>query len=559
MQRFPGRRPVRYSFVWCFALMMLLSLAPQSPFPAEDASAAVGNGAPGTLDEYWNGDAEWVFVRKNTWASTGVQSYFDGTQVKTMIDGTWYHFNRKYVADSACTSLGGVALETQVRKSTDKGATWSAPVTIIPHVPGTPYSCAATDGDAYYNVAENKWHYLFQCLDGTSWKGCALSRSGADPMGPFTIQPAGGNPVVTPGELWDDICDSASDDCSSLAGGPGNVFDEGTFNIFQFDGTYYWVAFHGYDGIRGYRGIAKTSDFQAWIAGDPSQGVPNDAVADRYDSAAWRESWTAGGTIGAGAGNMIKEGVYYYHLIEASDINLACSANQNWNYGLYRSDSLTATTWSQFPGGNPMIYSSRAVEDANGILPCNVQYAGLFKDPTDGFVYLAFGRRSADPDYDGLYWYRLEKSDNLLANGDFWRSDTYGWNRLGPGTNWAVYRLPNNSPDGTPYFATNCGGLCAPTNSIYQDVAIPSGGPGTLRFGGKFMSEGAGGTLELVVRQFNGSTIIQTDILPIATGTAWQSYGGTATLAPGTTWIRYEFYLRSGVTFRADDLYLERR
>ncbi|MCQ6557463.1 fibronectin type III domain-containing protein [Paenibacillus mendelii] len=520
--------------------------------------AEAADGVPGTLDEYWNGNAEWVYLRKDTFASTGFPSYFDGTQVKMMSDGTWYLFNRKYVTDSACS--GGTALETQVRRSTDKGVTWSAPTTIIPHVPGTPYSCFATDGDAWYNAAENKWHYLFQCLGGSGpWQGCMLSRDGADPMGPFTIAPAGGNPVITPGEIWNQICNVSSDDCSSLAGGSGRVFDEGTFNIFDYDGTHYWIGFHGYDGVRGYRGIAKSSDFQTWIAGNPTQGVPADAVHDRNDSQGWRESWNSGGSIGAGAGSMIREGSYYYHLVESSDINLGCTAGQNWDYGLYRSTSLTNTTWSQYPQGNPIIYSSKSAESGGAIPPCNVQYAGLVKDPTDGFIYLAYGRRSSDPNYDGLYWYRLEKSSNLLLNANLWKANTDNWNRLGPNTNWVAYRLPNNSPDGTPYLATNCGGVCSGTNSIYQDVTIPGGTAGTAQFGGKFLSEGSAGSVDLVIRQMNAAgTIVQTDILPIATGTSWASYGGSVPLLATATKLRYEFYLRTDhVTFRADDMYIQ--
>lgn len=544
------------------ALILFTALLSTSYLPSlgdwapNTAQASASNGTLATMAEYWNGEAEWVFLRKDTAASTGIVSYFDGTQVKMMNDGTWYLFNRKWGTAAGCP--GGAGLDTQVRKSTDKGQTWSAPVMVLEHTPGTAYECAATDGDVWYNAAEDKWHYLFQCISATSpWGGCLLSRSGSDPMGPFTIAPSGGNPVVSPGEMWNQICDVSTDHCSILAGGVRRVFDEGTFNIFNYDGTYYWVAFHGYDGVRGYRGIAKTADFQNWIAGDPSQGVPADAVSDVYDSAGWRESWQSGGTIGAGAGNMFMEGGYYYHLVESSDLNLGCTPNQNWNYGLYRSTSLTNTTWDQFPGGNPIIYSSHAVEGTS-IPLCNIQYASIVQDPTDNAIYMIYGRRSADPEYDGIYWYRLEKSSNLLENANFWRADTHFWNRLGTGTNWHAKRLPNLSVDGTPFLATNCGGTCSPTNSIFQDVSIAGGTSGQLHFGGKYRSVGTTGSLELVIRQMDNShTILQTDIVPVTTLSSWSAVADTVPLLAATRIIRYEFYLRSSNTeFYADDLYL---
>ncbi|WP_221469126.1 hypothetical protein [Cohnella nanjingensis] len=554
---------IRVKNVWliaigvAFIMQSFIAFVPRTSPLSSTAHAAIGTSTPGTMADYWNGNADWVFLRKDTQASTGFKSYFDGAQVKMMSDGTWYLFNRKYVPDSTC--LGGTALEMQVRKSTNKGVTWSLTVLVLPHVAGTPYACDATDGDVIYNATENQWHFLFQCSDDSSWKGCMLSRSGADPMGLFTIAPAKGNPVLTGGQLWNQICNTATKKCSVIAGGPGKVHDEGTFNIFKYDGTYYWVGFHGYDGVHGYRGIAKTADFQNWIAGDSAQGVPADAVMTLNDSATWRESWATGGSVGGGAGSMIQEGSYYYHLVEAADVNLACTSNQNWDYGLFRSSSLTNTTWDQFPRGNPVIYSSRASEDANGILPCNVQYAGMYKDPTDGFIYLAYGRRSNDANDDGLYWYRLEKSANLLKNSDFGMSTMDYWYRLGPGTNRSVYRLPNNSPDGTPYLASNCGGTCVGTNSIYQDVSIAGGTSGILRFGGKFMSEGANGSLSLVIRQFDSTgTIIQTDNLPIGTTTSWASFGQTVALQAAARTIRYEYYMwTNNLTYRADDTYLQ--
>lgn len=543
---------IRRTLLAVMFMVVLLGIS-MSSWALNHVDAAVGNGSPASLQEYWNGEAEWVFQKKETWSSTGTAGYFNGGHVEVAPDGTWYYFNRKYVsgADASCSIA---KLGIQVRKSLDKGQTWSAPVDMIMPTAGTAWSCIATDGDAWYNEGEDKWVYLFQCQDNNSWKGCLAERAGADPMGAFTA--AASNPVIEAGDLWNPICNTMADKCASLAGGTGKVFDEGTFNIFRHDGTYYWVGFHGYDGVRGYRGIAKTTDFVTWIAGDPGQGVPGDAVFTSDDTQLWRESWDGGTSTGGGQGSMFYEDGYYYHLIEGSDKNLACTDNQRWNYGLYRSSSLASTSWDPFPAGNPVIYSSLTPEGPGGsVVPCNVQYAGLFKDPDTNYMYLYYGRSShVDANTDGLYWFRLEQSDNLLVNSDLWRSDDYGWNRTGSGTNMAVYRFPGNTPDGTPYLAANCGGACGSNHSIYQDVAVTGSAGTTVSFGGSFMSEGGSAALDVVVYQMDAAyNVLRADTLPITTGTSWASYSHHVPLHSGVVKLRYQFYMKNPVTYRSDD------
>lgn len=524
-------------------------------------SVAVGTGDPGTLGEYWNGTADWQFVRKHTAATTGVNGFYDGTSINVMPDGTWYLFSRRVAYDSSCV---GQALDTVIRKSTNKGATWSDPVVAVAHTPGTPWECMATDGSAFYNPAENKWHFLFQCLSGGVFKGCELSRAGSDPMGAFTISPSGGNPVIDQGELWTQICNTAADHCSILAGGPGRVSDEGTYNIFEFDGTYYWVAFHGFYNPLGFRGIAKTADFQTWIAGDSAQGVPSDAIHDVYDAQGWRETWGTGGNIGFGAGSMIQEGGYYYDLTEAADLNLGCVEGQRWDLGLLRSTSLTNTSWAQVPRGNPIVYSSRAIEQdgyfgaAGNVLRCNVSYAHVFRDPVDGIVYMMFGRRSNDPDFDGFYLYRLEKTDNALTNGDFSTASEAPWLRYGASTNAVVYRLPNLSPNGSEFLEFNCGGACNESNSVYQDVPITGGSSGTLTYGGRFSSATPDGSLTLALFQLDQSyNVVQTDSVTFTASTSWDARSKSTNLLPATTILRYQYYMNVNRNYRADDLYLQ--
>ena len=183
---FINRRKWFISFAMIAAMMVLFTVftyMPNSPLPVGSAQASVGDGTAATMDDFWNGNADWVYQGKDSWASTGVEGYYEGSDIEVMSDGTWYLFNRNTTVNALCTNLGGgKQMGIQVRKSTDKGITWTAPVQAIAPTSGTSYSCAATDGDAYYNATENKWHYLFQCYNNSVWQGCELDRSGSDPI-----------------------------------------------------------------------------------------------------------------------------------------------------------------------------------------------------------------------------------------------------------------------------------------------------------------------------------------------------------------------------------------
>ncbi|WP_164743490.1 discoidin domain-containing protein [Microbacterium sulfonylureivorans] len=516
------------------------------------------------MAEWWDGDAQWTFVRKNVAGENSLQLY--GSMVEVMPDGTWYLFNRQMVYNTPGCSL---ALDVQVRKSTDKGASWSAPVTIITHTPGTEWSCMASDGDAYYNQTEDRWHYIFQCLGASgAWRTCELGRDGADPMGEFTIAPPGGNPLFARGDLWRAICTSATANCSVLAGGPGNATEEGTFEIIEYDEEgYYWVSFHGYDKYGStdgwpthfYRGVAKTQDFDTWIAGDPSKGTPADAIHSPYDIAGWRETWI-GGTQGPGAGSMIKEDGMYYNFVEAADNGMNCDTDKHWDWGAFRSTTLNNNDWDQFPDGNPIMYSSTAGDGAGGTqTPCNLTYLNVFKDPTDGFYYLAANRGSHIPanlnvGNDGMYWYRLEKSTNVLSNADLWKADTSGWTPWNSAVTISAQRDPYGSPNGGQYMKVSCGASCATGNSVYQDADVTGGG--SLTFGGKAKNvESGAGSVTYAVFQFNSSgTKTQTDPLVVPTTTNWGSSSKKIALRSDTVKIRYQVYLADSKTYRLTDL-----
>ncbi len=521
-----------------------------------------------TMADYWSGNAQWALAR--TW-EVGAAS---GASHLEINDGVWYQFER-YITTTNCTRINPQyhhALGTRVRSSTDQGVTWSAPTVVLAPASNTLWACAATDGDAYYDAANNKWRFLFQCLDNTTadWRGCYAERSGSDPMGPFT--PVAQNPVINSGFLWNQICNTAQDDCSALAGGPGRVAGEGTFNIFKFDGTYYWVSFHGYDGVRGYRGIAKTTNFVSWVAGNSLLGVPGDSIVDKYDLTMWRELWDAPGAIGVGAGSILEDGGYYYLLTEGADHNLGCTNGQHWDLGLFRSANLSSVSWQQFPQGNPIVYSTRTADYPTGdppalvIPPCSVDYGQLFRDPQDDAIYMTHYRISGDSAAQMHYLYKLTKTTNTLINGDLWMADSSYWNvfPIGP-TNLTVMRDPANASDGNQYIAMNCGTNpvpCQPGQSIYQDVSAAGRKGHWITYGGKFATlDGAGaptGTLVMAEFQLSSAGILEATSQLVSATSSWTSVASQSVpILADTSTIRYQIYLDSSLaTFRADEMYL---
>lgn len=440
---------------------------------------------------------------------------------------------------------------------------WSSPVNIIVPTAGTPWECAATDGDAYYNAAENTWHYLFQCeASDHIWKGCELQRKGPDPMGQF--QQTHYNPVIlnNPKDkwntLWTAICTDPSKKCYTIAQG-NKVYDAGTFRIFAYDGTYYFVSFHGFDGIHGYRGIAKTNDFVHWIEGNPSQGVPADAILTKNDQYNWREQWSSTtGPIGFGAGGILSENGYYYNVVEGSDGNLACNDSiQNWDIGIFRSNSLTNIMWEQYPFGNPIFYSSKPQIN----LPkCSLQYMRLFKDPMTNQIYLNFSKISADNQQSGIWIYALTPSNNLLTNGDLWKCDTEGWKSWN-NSPMVVYRDTDKSSDGTCYIAFNCGinHTCKNGESIYQDVNVGNILSRNITYSAKVATEAGGpGSLSLAIFEFGSNGQLLTSHSQLVTVNAsYTTVTGQATLLPNTTAVRYQLYpLTPEFSYKADEMSL---
>lgn len=546
-------RSVRTLAVLATGLLALAAAAFVADRRGDDGAPAAGP-APATLAQYWAGEARWTLARKWTGTALGQPGSFDGAHIE-VANGRWYLFNR--VGKGGTCGGGELRMGIQVRESADRGATWSAPVAAIDPGQGTPWSCAATDGDAAFDPEQRVWHYLFQCKgESGGWQGCVVERSGDSPMGAFAPPAGVENPVIRSGELWGAICDPG-DGCAGQ-----NVREEGTFNVFAREGGDWWVSFHGHDGTRGYRGMARTRDFTrgSFEVDRPQDGLPGDAILDRGDADEFREQWAPGGPIGAGAGTIVQEDGRFYTLNEFPDVSLRCTNGQNWDLGLFRSSRTASTDWEPFPDGNPIVYSSRAPEADGQPGGCNVLYPSLFRDPDTRTWYLMHGRGTRDPAHNAIYLYALTTDASLLENGDFARADTTGWERLpGSEANLAAYRRPNESPDGTPYLAFNCGGdPCRAGESLHQDVEIDPALIGrAFRFGGTFRSESGSGSLELVVHQLDAQgQLLHSDKVAIDATGAYAPVEGTGTIQRGARALRYQLYPSTPQTFAADDLHL---
>jgi hypothetical protein len=197
-----------------------------------------------------------------------------------------------------------------------------------------------------------------------------------------------------------------------------DIYDEGTFDIFDHkfvDGQWWWyVTMHGFDNVLGYRALVKTVDFVNWKIGSDAPDLPNDFIGSPYTASGWNETWQgwtdgAGGQIlsepwpiGTGAARILKEGNYYYQVVEVSDKNLVCVAGQKWDIGILRTGNLSSPAWEQFPQGNPIFKSA----DLAPGLPCSLTYANIFRD-ADGITYLHMHVHATDDTRDGIYIYRL--------------------------------------------------------------------------------------------------------------------------------------------------------
>ena len=362
----------KYCCILLFSL--LLSCENKTADPQMDSSYPA-------MADFWNGNADWQLYYNRYVSNSNAAA---GTAIR-VVNGTWYWFQRYYLQVTGQK----VRLGIECRKSTDKGQTWSKPVKVINPTPGTPWSRMATDGDFYYDAAANKWRGLFQSLaESGGWTCSYLERAGADPMGPFTTPAGFTNPAINAKEIWGRIADDPGDDAVKIPGGRLNaIVDEGTPEIVLQSGNTFYVTFHGAVwvglSVYGFRGIATTTDFQTYTPAAP------DCIVDAYDSNKWNVAWQGDlngnpGSIGVGEATCIKEGPYWYMLIEGADKSLIGTAGQNWAFGLLRSVNLTSTSWENWPGNPVSPFGPRE----------GMGYARFFKD--GGVTYCAANKVRPD-------------------------------------------------------------------------------------------------------------------------------------------------------------------
>ena len=333
----------------------------------------------GLLGPLWHGRAHFQEVGSIDWDLPPYNSPLESSGWIAVRDGKWYIFNRvgKPPKPRYCPHdyLGIIA-----RESSDHGKTWSNPPAVLvePGPDMTGAECAAVDGSTYFDPGTHTWHLLSQCLtvqDAGGWSLCHFTRAGESPLGPFVPDPH--NPVVRGGELWSRICNGAGKACN-----PAKTHDEGTPDITEMRGGYFYVTFHGADYTirRSYRGVARTRDFDHWeTEGDD---LPGDAILASPDC----EAWTPG-CIGPGESTTLITGDYQYMLFEGPDKWLGCTYGQAWNVGLVRAPKNSFPKWNggweQFPG-NPVLMPSWPGPQTR----CAVQYPRWILDGND--VYLLY-------------------------------------------------------------------------------------------------------------------------------------------------------------------------
>lgn len=353
----------------------------------------------------------------------------------------WYHFDRNFNADSTipnfCSANGTLAIV--VRSSRDKGKTWSSPkVAVMPSFKfGDDDACMAVDGATFFNSSTGQWNIFSQCQGGTAthWKMCLYESDTIE--GPYRRKDI----HFQPGQLWSQICTGLNKSC------PPNVFDEGTPDYLYSLRGWHYFTFHGYDGVNGYRGMARTKDFITWSTTGPE--LADDALLTAADCQSWNP-----GCIGAGHASHIKLGDFIYMLWEGPTINLACTDGQYWPFGLSRSYKFErAKNWETGPM-NPYLAPT-----GNDL--CGTQYARFFSDGNDLYLYYDYAVVENGHRSEKFYLYKLVRTDlpveapiryqgiNPLlkhivgsASGTTWEalaSDT-GFLSYGPyATNWANF------------------------------------------------------------------------------------------------------------------------
>ena len=343
-------------------------------------------GAPPSLDDLWASAAHFAPVASFDVGSAGFARVDAGTRV-VVVNATWFLFGRNdEPATPACAS-GMISIN--VRASADRGHTWGAPSPLA--VPDGVSTCIFADGSAFFDAPAGTWHYLAQSLPAGAAPRWALSHFtavGASPLGAWAPDPR--NPVVTGGQLFDQICAGAGKHCEI------GMVDEGTPEIVEKAGGDFYVTFHGYDYERklGARGVARTPDFATWAVTGGAGALPGDAIFSAADCAGWAVPWAAGGCIGSGEASVLRApSGFLYEVIEAADKELGCETgwdSQWWPLGLVRSAGWAPSTqWEQMRQ-TPFVGGPAGGEPRVG---CSIQYSSLHVD-NSSTTFFAFWHES---------------------------------------------------------------------------------------------------------------------------------------------------------------------
>ena len=389
------------------------------------------------ISDFWNNRAHWELVSKSRFDEydmTMMNVGFSFVTQPSSKEGSnvWYLFHREYNFQQPKPQPSYCKYDYArivVRKSLDKGLSWSDPVIVAepPKLdknsskPIAADECAITDGSGYFDSNTNQWHYIGQCINRTNhWNLCHYTKLGEDPMDVSTSQwiPNQGNPVVYGGQLWSQICKKNRREPTKHCA--PDTHDEGTPEIvFTDDEGFHYVTFHGVDGTgqKAARGVAKTKDFVTWTVKEKDKEckkveknkkgknkkvgegycLPNDAIYSWADCMSWNVDWHDGKCVGGGEGSTLISSVdgYMYMLIESADVNLSCTDDQNWVLGLLRSKTFSPSqTWEQMPMpnkgyDNQHLSSIRLLNDTKYMEPvvvpaekkgCYIQYHRLFQD-----------------------------------------------------------------------------------------------------------------------------------------------------------------------------------
>ncbi len=197
--------------------------------------------------------------------------------------------------------------------------------------------------------------------------------------------------------------------------------------------------------------------------------------------------------------------------------------------------------------------------------PCNPGYMGIHKDPETNEYYLSFNRENPDPNFMGIYMYKLVKNRNLLKNSDFWKCRKENWSKIDYNENFItqfkVNRFPTLSTDSNCYAEVqnkNDVSKFKSGQSIYQDVNITKGSISNIEFGAKIrVAEGTGKGILRVYAMNKKKTVIDSYSLNLDNiSTNYEQYIANMSVPANTSTLRFQFYIESPGVFRIDETFV---